>query len=107
MKRKGPVNTKIMPYLKAHVGEEVHIDDIVAATGLEHKQVVNGMYTLSKTTRITKPRQGWYIYRGPGRSSSTRVNVKAKVTLVLLLEGDRILIECEGKLYVATELDVG
>lgn len=109
MARDTDTTRKVLKYLREHTGQELHFRDVADGAGVTERQVMTSVSYLARNhgARIDKPRKGWYIYRGDAaHGATTLVRMKGKCTVVAMLEDGRLLIECEGKLYTATELQL-
>lgn len=110
MGRRSGTGDTVLRYLSQHRNIEVHIDDVVAATGLTRTQVSNAVVHLigGGSVRIDKPRRGWYAYRGsaPASNGGSVVPHKAKAEVIALLADGRLLVSVEGMVYVAHELEI-
>jgi hypothetical protein len=99
------INGEVLKYLRDHTNQEVAFMDIAEHLNLTTLQVSGAVSYLRKTCRINRPRNNWAIYRG-SNSEGTAVSVKSKAEVVTILEDDKLLLNIEGKLYIAYELEV-
>ena len=82
--------------------------DILEALNLDKIDQVHGAITNLRSGghTIESNHRGWYVYKGSTGKQNGPVSVKQKAEVVALLEDDRLLVSVEGKLYVATEINV-
>jgi hypothetical protein len=93
----------VLKMLQANKGKELHIGDISDTLGLTPTQITGAISHLRHKFEIVSQSKGWYRYNGNG---TDLVRVESKATVVALMKDDRVLLDIEGKLYVAYELEV-
>jgi biotin operon repressor len=103
--RTAGVSDAVLKALRKNANQEVHYDDLAADSGFTGLQVQGAISHLRRDNgiNIESPRRGWYVYKPGGNSS---VTIKAKAEVVALLEDEQVLLTIEGKLYVATQLEI-
>jgi len=100
------VSDGVLKALRLYANQEVHYSDIAKDTGFTDLQVMGAISHLKRHNNINiqTPRRGWYLYKPGGGQKS--VAVKAKAEVVALLEDGTVLLTIEGKLFVASELEI-
>lgn len=99
---------KVLEALRKHKNVEVSVHDLCEETDLDMRQVSGAISNLKRTWKIETPTRGWYVFKGPlsGKADQGTVSVSAKAKVVSILQDDRLLVEVDGYLYVATPIEI-
>jgi len=101
----GP-SSQVLNYMRNNRNVELNAEDIANGTGLTRNQVMQAVSYLRKSWDITNPSSGWYVFKGAKGSKSEQVRVNSKAKVISLLSDNRVVVEIEGDLYVASRLEV-
>jgi len=101
----GP-SSKVLDYMRKNRNVEINAEDIASGTGLTRNQAMQAVSYLRKSWDITNPTQGWYVFKGAKGTKSEQVRINSKAKVISLLSDNRVLVEIEGDLYVASRLEV-
>jgi biotin operon repressor len=105
--RQSGVSSAVLKYLQRHRGIEVEAGDIAEGMNLTRQQVTSAIAHLRENgTVIDSPHKGWYVYRGTEATAHHAVTLRSKAEVVSLLNDGQLLINVEGVIYVASELEI-
>ena len=106
-KRAEGITSTVYEYFKDHRGVEVNVNDMADATYLTKQQIFGAITNLRKKgITIKAPIKGWYLYTHTDANGSKAVTMKSKAEVITLLESGDLLLNVEGKLYIASELEI-
>jgi len=96
----------ILHYFEGRVGMTCMLDDIEKELGWKRQWVTSAIGALRRNYTIESPSKGVYIYKGPGKSGSEIVPLHAKAQVVAVDSDGKLVVQVEGRLYVAYELEL-
>lgn len=103
----------VLDFFRTNPDDDFHYTDIAKATGITETQVFSSVAHLRRSGHtVDSPLKGWYRYVGPPKKTADQlpldetVSVGARATVVSVLRDGRPLLSLDGRLFVASELDI-
>lgn len=102
------IGNAVLDYLQKNRNVEVSLNDMENDLPFDRMNIASTISHLGKNWDIYRPSKGWYIFKGAKKSKDEKgtLSVKAKAQVVSILQDDRLLVEVDGYLYVATPLEI-